>query len=294
MGRTRRWHRAGGGDGPNGPRPTTSYCDSTPIKTTCCALPPTSPSRSTTISPMPRPARRHPQRPADHPDGVHPPPERHIRQKDLRLLTRPAPAPPGTIPTGPVSPRKLRRRAKPHRANATPQSGQVTTPAVRSASTFTGSFSTMSTDASGITRKDPFVLGQEWSEGVLARSGHPHVVATQTTPQAPHPHADIPALSVATPSPRPQTACRSTDGQDRPEDLRRLPQHRRCRSVPGPAQLPLDRRQTRHEPTRSAAATLQRGHVDARGVWCRPLNHRRSVTWTDGHSRGRLFEVRPT
>jgi hypothetical protein len=41
------------------------------------------------------------------------------------------------------------------------------------------SFSTMSTDAFGITQKDPLVLGQKISKGVLTRSGHPHAVATK-------------------------------------------------------------------------------------------------------------------
>ena len=63
---------------------------------------------------------------------------------------------------------------------------------------------------SGITQKDPLVLGQEISEGVLTRSGHPHAVATQTTPQARHPPPNIPTLTVARHAPRPQPACRST------------------------------------------------------------------------------------
>src|SRR5579884_1815128 len=64
-------------------------------------------------------------------------------------------------------------------------------------------------------REDPLVLGQETSEGVLARTGHPQPVAPPTTPQGPtHPKAIL-AVTVARQPPCPQPTCRSTPGSIR-------------------------------------------------------------------------------
>jgi hypothetical protein len=49
-------------------------------------------------------------------------------------------------------------------------------------------------------REDPLVLRQEINGGVLARSGHPHPVATSTTPQASHHHSHVLTLNKPDPS----------------------------------------------------------------------------------------------
>lgn len=59
-------------------------------------------------------------------------------------------------------------------------------------------------------REDPLVLGQETSEGVLARSGHAHAVAIRTTGQARAHPAVVLALNVAGRPPHAQPWCRST------------------------------------------------------------------------------------
>jgi hypothetical protein len=116
----------------------------------------------------------------------------------------------GRTTTGIDSPRNLRRRANDHRARDPPQPGQGTNPAARSASTRAGSFPTMSMMPSGITGRTPSQLSQEDSEGVLARTGPPHAVATTPTPQARQHPTNIPTLCVARPPYRPKRACRST------------------------------------------------------------------------------------
>jgi hypothetical protein len=63
---------------------------------------------------------------------------------------------------------------------------------------------------SGITQKDPLVLGQEVARGSLRVQD----ILTLSPPQRHRKHAGPPAavlaLSVAGPAPRPQPACRST------------------------------------------------------------------------------------
>jgi len=67
----------------------------------------------------------------------------------------------------PAPNRSFRIRAKPHRANRSPHPGHANRPAANAVSTPTGSFSTVSTDASGIVRKGPLAPAKRITRGSL-------------------------------------------------------------------------------------------------------------------------------
>ena len=70
-------------------------------------------------------------------------------------------------------------------ANPSAQPGHRNRPANNSISTRPGSPLTMSTDASGITQEGPPRTSAKKSEGVLARTRHPHAVASASPPPTP-------------------------------------------------------------------------------------------------------------
>ena len=73
----------------------------------------------------------------------------------------------GRSSTTPPSSRTRRRRANDQQASLPPHTGHEIAPATKSASTRSGSFSTMSTDALRHLREDPLVLDQEIARGSL-------------------------------------------------------------------------------------------------------------------------------
>ena len=90
----------------------------------------------------------------------------------------------GRSSTGPASERTNRGRAKDHGAKTPPQDGQLTRPATRSASTLAVSFSTMSTDASGITQRALSYSAKRKREGPYAYKDLLTLLLPGTTPQA--------------------------------------------------------------------------------------------------------------
>lgn len=103
--------------------------------------------------------------------------------------------------SAPPATRTLRPRAQPHGASRSAQPGHRNRPANNSISTRTGSPLTMSTDASGITQEGPPRATAKKSEGVLARTNHPHADASAPPPPTPTaPAASSPPMTQSDPA----------------------------------------------------------------------------------------------